>query len=313
MASHYYVPVQSGAPRTHGIATTHATTTTRASVAPPIPRFGRLWAWNAAAAGAHLAQAIAMTALINNGDNNPGVPVTVTFLTGKPRTSATVTSQVGLAYPNVVTAMFLWTCFAAHALIVGPLWTMYAANVAARRNPFRWIEYSFSSSLMIVDIFLSTGLRDVAQLIGGFAANFMMILFGEAAERAAAALAAQNNGGTPFKPAPRRWWLATDSGAYFLFGCAGLAPWVAILWYFFGAVQTLPAGTSVAAPLYVVIIGVFVTYFGFALAMILQQTRWAGCVASDANAYLYGEYLYVILSLTSKSMLAWGQYSAFSA
>jgi hypothetical protein len=84
----------------------------------------------------------------------------------------------------------------------------YNRNLARQRNDARWIEYSLSSSLMIVVIAQLTGISDVAALIALFGVNAAMILFGLAQEHYA------RPGGSllPF-------WL----------GCvAGAVPWIAI-------------------------------------------------------------------------------------
>ena len=67
---------------------------------------------------------------------------------------------------------------AAHLVVAGPTWAWYRRNLLEKRSYARWIEYSFSSSLMIVLIAMITGIADVAALVALFGVNASMILFG---------------------------------------------------------------------------------------------------------------------------------------
>jgi Heliorhodopsin len=71
----------------------------------------------------------------------------------------------------------------AHLLLASPaLYRWYERNVARGINPARWIEYSISSSLMIVVIAMLVGIYDVASLLLIFALNATMTLFGRLME-----------------------------------------------------------------------------------------------------------------------------------
>ena len=141
------------------------------------------------------------------------------------------------------------------------------------------MEYSVSSSLMIVLIAQLVGIADVAALLALFGVNASMILFGWLQER----YEAPGGGG----------WLP------FFFGClAGVVPWLAI------GVYLLSLGsTSSAAPptfVYGIFVSLFIFFNVFALNQWLQyraRGRWAD--------YLFGERIYILLSLTAKSVLAW--------
>ncbi|MFN9978653.1 MAG: heliorhodopsin HeR, partial [bacterium] len=90
----------------------------------------------------------------------------------------------------------------------------YSAGLLAQRNYFRWVEYSISSSVMIVLIAQVTGIADITSLIAIFGLNASMILFGWLQEK----YETPGNGG----------WLP------FIFGCiTGIIPWVALLFYVF--------------------------------------------------------------------------------
>jgi hypothetical protein len=85
----------------------------------------------------------------------------------------------------------------------------------------------------------------------------------------------------------------------FWFGCiAGLIPWVAVV------INLLhPNGPSEAkAPGFVIgiVISLFIMFNCFAIVQWKQykaQGKWAN--------YLYGERIYIVLSLVAKSLLAW--------
>jgi hypothetical protein len=94
---------------------------------------------------------------------------------------------------------------------------------------------------------------------------------------------------------------AAGSGGWlaFGFGClAGAVPWLAIAIYLLS-----PGSASSASPpafVHVIFLSLFVFFNIFALNQWLQyraRGRW-----SD---YLFGERIYILLSLTAKSALAW--------
>lgn len=145
------------------------------------------------------------------------------------------------------------------------------------RNYFRWAEYAFSSSLMVVLIASLVSITDIAALIGIFGANMSMILFGWLMEKYE----------RPGKPD----WTA------FVFGCvAGLFPWIAIADYLWGP------GESDMTPsfVYLIFVSMFVFFNSFAVNQVLQYKQ-----VGKWGDYLFGEASYVLLSLAAKSVLAW--------
>jgi hypothetical protein len=85
----------------------------------------------------------------------------------------------------------------------------------------------------------------------------------------------------------------------FVFGSIiGFIPWIVVAWYFFAALS----GSTEAVPTFVYfILGIlFVFFFSFALNMWLQYKK-----IGPWKNYLFGERVYMILSLTAKSALAW--------
>ena len=85
----------------------------------------------------------------------------------------------------------------------------------------------------------------------------------------------------------------------FIYGCfAGIVPWIVITMYFVGAVNSGDAKPPVFV--YAIVPTLFVFFNIFAINMVLQYKkvgRW--------KDYLFGERVYIILSLTAKTTLAW--------
>ncbi len=177
-------------------------------------------------------------------------------------------------------AVFLLISAVAHFYLSTIGYGRYIENLKKGMNPVRFYEYALSSSLMIVLIGMLIGLWDLGALILIFGINAMMNLFGIMMEL--------HNQTTQ-----RTNWTA------FIYGCiAGVVPWVVIFVYFVGAVNSGDAKPP--AFVYAIIPTLFVFFNIFAINMVLQYRkvgRWAD--------YLYGERVYIILSLTAKSVLAW--------
>lgn len=233
---------------------------------------GRLRTLNLGVGLTHLVQGVAMLAL----SNDLAFPVTAAFLEGDP------VSQPGIPPTEVLfdlpigptVAVFLLLAAADHLLVsVGPIRGWYERQIAHGRNYIRWTEYSVSASLMLVLVAALAGIWNVAALIGLFAANSAMILFGWLQEKD------HQPGGdmTPF-------WFGT---------IIGLVPWLAIGTY-------LLAGGDPPGFVYGIFVSLFVFFMSFGLNQWLQYRqvgRWA--------EYVHGEKAYIWLSLGAKSALAW--------
>jgi hypothetical protein len=147
-------------------------------------------------------------------------------------------------------------------------------------NLFRWMEYSITSSLMIVVIALLCGVYDLSNLILLFSLNACMIFFGWIME--------VHNQTTK----------KTDWTA-FIFGCfAGIVPWVVLGLYFFNAIGS--GGGSVPKFVYAIFWSLFIFFNIFAINMFLQYKK-----LGKWKDYLYGEYVFITLSLVAKALLAW--------
>ena len=194
--------------------------------------------------------------------------------------SLEVTSRELFQLPfGYLVASFLLISAIAHGLIVLKS-DKYFSDLQKGINQFRWFEYALSSSVMIVLIATLFGIYDIASLVLIFIVNAAMNLFGLVMEQL-------NSGGEKTKV---KW------GPFIWGSITGIAPWIAILIYMFGT------GNFSMVPWFVwAIIGTyFVAFNTFPINMILQYKR-----VGKWQDYLYGERVYIILSLVAKSILAW--------
>ncbi|MBN1246077.1 MAG: heliorhodopsin HeR [Anaerolineae bacterium] len=177
-------------------------------------------------------------------------------------------------------ALFLLISAVAHFFLSTVGYKTYVANLRRGMNPVRFYEYALSSSLMIVLIGMLVGIWDLGSIILMFGINAMMNLFGVMMEL--------HNQTTK----------RTDWTAFIYGSIAGIVPWVVIVLYFFSALSSGDAKPP--AFVYAIIPTLFVFFNAFAVNMVLQYKkvgRW--------KDYLFGERVYIILSLTAKTVLAW--------
>jgi hypothetical protein len=185
-------------------------------------------------------------------------------------------------------ALFLLLSAVAHFSLATFGFKWYEKVLKKGMNPVRFFEYALSSSLMIVLIGLLVGVNDIAAIILAFAVNASMNLFGLMMEY------------------HNQYTKKVDWSA-FIFGCiAGIAPWVVVFLYFMGAVNSGDAKPP--AFVYVIIPTLFVFFNIFALNMFLQYKK-----VGKWKDYLYGERVYIVLSLAAKTTLAWLIFSGIFA
>jgi hypothetical protein len=178
---------------------------------------------------------------------------------------------------------FLLISAIAHLLIAYPLNKSYIRNLKKGINKIRWFEYAISSSIMICLIAIFFGVWDFWSLILIFVSNALMNMFGLMMELYNV-YTRQNNEKVKWTP-------------FYLGVIAGAVPWIVITGYF---INTSVIGGEI--PLFVYMIyGIELFFFNtFAINMILQYKgvgKW--------KDYLYGERVYQLLSLVSKTFLAW--------
>lgn len=237
----------------------------------------KLRRFNVIMAALHFVQGIAM--LLVSSDF--ALPVKTSFLKFDIQSMSLVPNSETLFNLRIgpAVAVFLFLSSLAHLLVSTTLNKWYNKNLARGINYARWIEYFFSSSIMIIIIAMLVGIYDVGSLILLFFLNGMMILFGWLME-----LHNQTTQKTN--------WTS------FYFGClAGIVTWVVIAIYLFGA-----GGGENKAPdfVYWIYFSIFLFFNSFAINQVLQYKK-----VGKWSDYLYGERVYIILSLIAKSLLAW--------
>ena len=240
----------------------------------PAERLSGLRRYNAIAGVFHLVQAVAILFLANSF----ALPVSVNYLLDAPVPGAKFESVLLFEFPIAIgVALFSLLSAVAHFWIVGPGFKGYANDLSNKRNIARWIEYSISSTLMIILISLVNAVWDIVALIAIAGANVAMILFGWLQEKYE----------EPGKGSLLPFW----------FGCiAGIVPWIAMFWLLFSP------GSSQEPPgfVYGVVFSLFIFFNCFALVQWLQYKQ----IGKFAD-YLVGERAYITLSFVAKSALAW--------
>ena len=120
----------------------------------------RLRTYNAVAGLVHLVQAVAVLSLTNDFS----IPVTAVFMEGPPGTDATKITTLFDFSIGWGVAVFLLMSAVAHLILITPrAFHWYVRQLETRRNYARWIEYSLSSSLMVVLIALLPGITDISK------------------------------------------------------------------------------------------------------------------------------------------------------
>jgi len=261
--------------------TTTAHRSSEVSIQPRLdgeaPTLRGLRRFNLGMGGLHLVQGIAILLL----STSFALPVTTSFLQMRGQNLVPVPRTLGEIPIGPAVAAFLFLSAIAH-FAVSSRWgsRRYSSDLACGMNRARWIEYSLSSSVMIVVIAMLVGIYDVVSLLALFALNACMILFGWMME-------------VHNQTTSRTSWLSYWFGVF-----AGAVPWIAIGIYLFGPTASGDPGPPTFV--YAIFGSIFVFFNIFAVNMALQYRR-----VGPWREYLYGERAYIWLSLVAKSLLAW--------
>ena len=239
------------------------------------PRLRRLRTWNIALTVLHAAQAVAVLVIASDF----AIDLTTAYPAGPPGTAVPQAEPAFEVPIGPAIAVFLALAALDHLLTGVVLRRTYERSLARGVNPFRWLEYSLSSTIMIVLVGLYAGITQVTAVIAIIGANVAMILFGWVQERT------NPPGRRPADLAP------------FWFGCiAGAAPWVAIT-------INLVGSDDVPTFVYVIFFSLFAFFMSFAVNQWLQYRQ-----IGPWRDYGFGESVYLVLSLAAKSLLAWQIY-----
>jgi hypothetical protein len=252
-------------------------------VGKSVDAFKLLNRWNFALAGLHFIQGVLILVL----STTRTFPVTVNYLTADPlQTKAAGHTVLALATRHIfdinlaylVAATFFLSAIA-HIVSATVYRPVYEQNLDHGMNKLRWVEYSLSASLMMLSIGLLVGVGDFATLLTLFGLTAIMNLLGLAME-------VYNRGKQSAN------WLA-----YWIGVLAGVVPWVVIAIYLVaGGIY----GNRAPGFVYGIFASLLILFSSFAVNMYLQYRR----VGKWKN-YLYGERVYMLLSLIAKTALAW--------
>ncbi len=256
------------------MSTTDASTAKTSATASGLTdaRLNTLWIWNLGLTVLHAAQAVVVLALASDF----AITITSTFPAGPPGAPVPAPEALFDVRIGAAIAVFLGLAALDHLLTSTVFRRRYEADLKDGINRFRWLEYSFSSTLMLLLISLYAGITGISAVIGIIGANVAMILFGWLQER-------MNPPGSD-----------TVTMVPFWFGTlVGLAPWVAI------AVNLIGAST-VPDFVYGIFFSLFAFFMSFAINQWLQYRQ-----IGPWRSYAFGENAYLVLSLAAKSALAW--------
>jgi len=226
----------------------------------------------------HLIQGILMIVL----SNDTAYPIYTNFLKFDTTKMALVPDpKLAAELPfGLAVAVFLLLSAVAHFFLATVGYKLYVSNLKKGMNPVRFYEYALSSSVMIVLIGMLVGIYDLGAIILIFGINATMNLFGIMME--------YHNQNTQ-----------KTNWTSFIFGSiAGIIPWIVIVVYFIGSLAG--EGGKPPAFVYAIIPTLFVFFNIFAVNMVLQYKK-----VGPWKDYLFGERVYIILSLTAKTVLAW--------
>ena len=188
------------------------------------------------------------------------------------------TSLFNLSVPMLVASFFFLSALA-HLFIATVYNKRYNKDLSNGINKVRWIEYSISASIMMVAISILVGVYDFASLLMIFVLVAIMNLLG---------LVMESHNQTTKKTNWLSYWI----------GClAGIVPWFVIGLYFWISADK---GSAPPAFVYWIFVSIFIFFSCFAVNMVLQYKK-----VGPWKNYLYGERVYIILSLVAKSLLAW--------
>ena len=239
--------------------------------------FSKLKSYNLLMAGLHFVQGIVVLAVSKVFE----LPISGSYLEFNQPTQSLIPTTVhlfNLSLPALI-AIFFFICAAAHLIIATVYNKRYNKDLSKGINKARWIEYSLSASTMMVAISLLVGIYDLSSLIMIFSLTAIMNLLGLVME-------------VHNQTTPKTNWLSFNIGTL-----AGLIPWVVVAMYMW-----IGADNGSAAPgfVYWIFVSIFIFFSCFAGNMILQYKK-----IGPWKNYVYGEMVYILLSLVAKSLLAW--------
>jgi len=180
-----------------------------------------------------------------------------------------------------LSAAFLALSALDHFLVCSICKGPYEKGLSNHRNVFRWVEYSFSAAIMRILVGILSGVTDMHMMFLQFGLTACTMIFGLVFELENKELRLSGN---------VKWYI------YWLGFIPHFFSWIVILGYFF---YSLSIGDPPAF-VYAIIFIIFILDLTFAIILGLQ---WQG--KKCFRPYVNGEIAFIILSFTSKNLLAW--------
>ena len=228
--------------------------------------------WNLGLTVLHAAQALVLLVLATDF----AITLSTSYPEGPPGSRLPAPVEAFDVPVGVAVATFLLLAALDHGLTATVSRSVYERDLERGINRFRWTEYAFSATIMILLIAFYAGITQLTAVIAIIGTNVAMILFGWLQESV--------------NPAGRE----STTMLPFWFGCvAGAAPWVAISLNILGS-------ATVPGFVYGIFVSLFVFFMSFALNQYLQYRE-----VGPWRSYAFGEKAYLVLSLGAKSALAW--------
>lgn len=226
----------------------------------------------------HLTQAVILVFIANLSLK---IPIITRFFANTPEGIRPVAQTLVDIPVAIVGPVFLLIAALFHLFIASPLYVRrYETNLKKGINTLRWWEYSISSSIMLTVLLMMGGLIELPSVVFVFTLNFIMNMMGLMMER-------YNQLTDKTK------WLPYNIGVL-----AGIVPWIIGGLYFW--VSTSNIADSIPGYAKAGFLLTFIFFNSFAINMVLQYAK-----VGKWKDYLYGERMYIILSLVAKSVLAW--------
>lgn len=165
----------------------------------------------------------------------------------------------------------------------------YEYYIARHQNPFRWIEYALSASLMRVMIAQLSGITDIHLLFTIYALCALTMLLGGIHESMNAKARADN--------LKQNWY------PFIVSWIAHFSSWLPIVNYFFVAVKRGDPPNFVWSI-------IFILFFLDGTFAVLFSLQWLK--VWKFKDYVFSEKGFIILSFTAKALLAWINYGGGS-
>jgi hypothetical protein len=212
----------------------------------------------------------------------------------------------------VVAFFFLSGIFQTIPAVVTPIWR-WQLKLLLERNvqPLRWLEYSASASVMFVLFTLLNGTMNVYMIVTVFALSFVMMILGLVSESSAyfqRTVEYLSNGK-----------IKRNALDFFLPHVLGWVPFAALWSLIFRSFVVGISHGSTKPPMWVYVlfssqIGIMGCFGANQLAQLVDLFKVrASDFERQAYIALRTEYIYVTLSLTAKSLLAWVLYWGMKA